>query len=507
MRSMNIKGLRSGCLLGLLSLNLSCGQSVPSSATPTDTPNPTASKSTTTSGSHPNSGAWISFEKWIQKCDTLPPNRKLGMTLPPKEILPMQNLNEFRAVLNRFMELQLTGPLSQANHWVGEATPDESFFDTSRVYFERGGIPFQPFTQKLTLGANSTVLFHGDLHGDLHSLNTWLKHLNDEGILNGFKIQSPDTHMIFLGDYTDRGAYGVEVMYVLLRLRVENPSQVWMARGNHEDIRLTMEYGFLREANTKYGPEFPVKPLSRIYDFLPVVIYLGNENNFLQCNHGGMEPGYNPSALLDHPSDIGFQLLGTVRQKAFLDETPGIDSVLGSGAQLAQRNFKDHIPTSPSTPTVLGFMWNDFTITRGEAQLAIDPGRAWVYGDQLTKLILKQGSTANNRIRAIMRAHQHSSLPNALMRRLVHSKGVFRHWQESIPPAPSEQTASLQNMNIETETERSLVDGAVYTFNVAPDSYYGTGNKYDFDAFGMLRFGTHFKDWKLEVFNLTNIKW
>ena len=504
MRPLNMKTLQSGWLLTLLSLNLSCGQGVQT------TPAPQAKEvdiTTTRDTPQPEDNAWISFEDWIKKCDPLPPNRKLGMALPDKSLLPMQDLAEFRAVLDRFFELQLTGPLSEGGNWVNSNKPAPTFYDTSRVYFERGGIPFQPFTQKIFLSAESNVLLHGDLHGDVHSLNAWLKHLNDEGMVNGFKIQSPDTHMVFLGDYTDRGAYGVEVMYVLLRLRVENPDHVWMARGNHEDIRLTMEYGFLREANAKYGPEFPIKPLSRIYDFLPVVIYLGHQTNFVQCNHGGVEPGYNPSELLDHQSDIAYQLIGDIKQQTFLSETPGIDSVLGNGAQLAHSNFKDHTPTSPSTPTVLGFMWNDFSLTKGEAQLAIDPGRAWVYGDRLTQLILKQGSTSKHRIRAIMRAHQHSSLPNPMMRRLVHSNGVFRHWQESIPPSQSEQMSSLSGLKLETGDQRPLVDGAVYTFNVAPDSYYGAGNKYDFDTFGILHLGAEFEQWKLEVINLTNIKW
>jgi hypothetical protein len=94
-----------------------------------------------------------------------------------------------------------------------------------------------------------------------------------------------------------------------------------------------------------------------------------------------------------------------------------------------------------------------------------------------------------------------------MMRRLVHSKGVFRHWQESIPPSQSEQLSSLSRLKLETGNQRPLVDGSVYTFNVAPDSYYGAGNKYDFDTFGILHLGAEFEQWKLEVVNLTNIKW
>jgi hypothetical protein len=228
----------------------------------------------------------------LAKCNSLPPNRKLNGRLPNNDQLPLKDLKEFKWLLDQFFEKQLTGPLSVDENWLGNKPSKETFFNTSKVYFEKGGIPFEPFAQKLNLNPESKVLFHGDLHGDLHSLNEWLKHLNREGLLDGFKATDPNLNLMFLGDYTDRGAYGVEVMYVLLRLRVENPGQVWMARGNHEDIQLTMNYGFLKEATAKYGPEFPIKRLSRIYDFLPVVIYAGHGHDYIQCNHGGMEPGY-----------------------------------------------------------------------------------------------------------------------------------------------------------------------------------------------------------------------
>ena len=94
-----------------------------------------------------------------------------------------------------------------------------------------------------------------------------------------------------------------------------------------------------------------------------------------------------------------------------------------------------------------------------------------------------------------------------MMRRLVHSHGVFRHWQETRPPSPEENEGSLQALKLETGIRRKLVEGAAYTFNVAPDSNYGLGNRYDFDTFGILTFAETFANWELEVVNLTNIRW
>ena len=38
-------------------------------------------------------------------------------------------------------------------------------------------------------------------------------------------------------------------------------------------------------------------------------------------------------------------------------------------------------------------------------------------------------------------------------------------------------------------------------FNVAPDSYYGVGNAYKFDTYGILMTANKFVDWNLRVVN------
>ena len=504
---MNMSTLRTSLLAGLLSLNLSCGQSSQGIQTSAQAKSVLLPEENPEGIQH-STVPLRSFDDWITQCQDLPANRTLNGRLPGNDQLPLKDLTEFKWLLDQFLENQLTGPLSTEANWLGQKPSKDTFFNTSKAYFERDGIPFEPFAQKLKLGTDAKILFHGDLHGDVHSLNEWLKHLNREGLLKGFKVTSPKVNLVFLGDYTDRGSYGVEVMYVLLRLRVENPGHVWMARGNHEDIQLTMNYGFLKEATSKYGPEFPIKRLSRIYDFLPVVIYVGHGNDYIQCNHGGVEPGYRPADLLDHPRSIAFHLLGDLKQQSFLTTHPEVQPILGNnGNRIAGTNFKDFTPTSPTTPTILGFMWNDFTLTSDEEDLTIFPGRAWVYGKKLTHFVLQEGSSQENRIKAIFRAHQHFGIPNPMMRRLVHSHGVFRHWQESSAPSAFENDNSMKALNLETESKRKLVAGSAYTFNVAPDSNYGAGNHYDFDTFGILNLSERFEDWELEVVNLTHIRW
>jgi len=70
----------------------------------------------------------------------------------------------------------------------------------------------------------------GDLHGDLESLVDILKGSSFLERMN----RNHDGLMIFLGDYGDRGAYSVEIYYVVLRLKLLFPEQVVLMRGNHE---------------------------------------------------------------------------------------------------------------------------------------------------------------------------------------------------------------------------------------------------------------------------------
>ena len=90
-----------------------------------------------------------------------------------------------------------------------------------------------------------------------------------------------------------------------------------------------------------------------------------------------------------------------------------------------------------------------------------------------------------------------------MMRRLIAGKGLFRHWHEhdSLTHANASAAVLRSACKLEHGTERPLKDGSVWTFNVSPDSYYGRGNSYKFDTYGVLTTGEVFADWKLRVVN------
>jgi hypothetical protein len=451
------------------------------------------------------------YEDWIAACRKLPSNRSLKGRYPPKESLPLKDFAEFDAILSAFMEQSQKGALRQSAAWVG-AGPEEEFFDVSRAYFLRpalgvGGIRFQPFAQKLSVLAESEVFFRGDLHGDVQSFVTDLEWLNSQKYLKGFEITRTNFYMLFLGDYTDRGMYGTEVLYTIFRLKLANPDRVFLARGNHEDISLQMRYGYAHEGRAKFGQAFNagLTRIARAYDFLPVVIYLESGPNAIQCNHGGMEPGYDPRALLEAEGPVRYQFLGKVKQQEFLLKNPSWSaSFTSSGRDLARRNFQDFEPQDPVSPMVLGFMWNDFTVVSDEAAFALDPDRAFIYGESATQYILQKGSSPKRKLQAVFRAHQHSSQLTPMMRRLVASSGVHRHWQSKDSLALLDATPQELKKHVEQEENRAIPTGSVWTFNVSPDSYYGEGCGFTFDTFAILKPAAEFETWRLRIVNVTN---
>jgi hypothetical protein len=137
-----------------------------------------------------------------------------------------------------------------------------------------------------------------------------------------------------------------------------------------------------------------------------------------------------------------------------------------------------------------------------ESQFVLDPGRAFVHGRLSTEYLLRLASTKDKKVHAVFRGHQHSSILNPMMRRLVASKGLFRLWQNSDSPALAEAPPSQLSKLLEHDEVRSIPPGSVWTFNVGPDSVYGERCGFNFDTFAILKLEKQFSDWRLKVINV-----
>jgi len=82
----------------------------------------------------------------------------------------------------------------------------------------------------IRLPRSGEVTVVGDLHGDFASL-TYI--LADSSFMEKASNQQ-DAHLVFLGDYGDRGPYSPEVYCTVLNLKAKFPDKVVLLQGNHE---------------------------------------------------------------------------------------------------------------------------------------------------------------------------------------------------------------------------------------------------------------------------------
>ena len=98
------------------------------------------------------------------------------------------------------------------------------------------------------LRVNGNVTVIGDVHGQFFDLYGIIK--------KAHKPESLNNHLLFLGDYVDRGAYGPEIVLTLLALKTRYPKNIHLLRGNHESREMTEQFNFREQCLEIYDSEF-----------------------------------------------------------------------------------------------------------------------------------------------------------------------------------------------------------------------------------------------------------
>lgn|GEM_PF-4103201 len=420
----------------------------------------------------------INFWEWELACQKICAGKNSTQKSP---LTKAMLLNQVAAYCNA----QANTNLADKNKWVNTsflglfntAMPNPEFFQ---------GKVFEPFVQKITVGPDAATAFHGDLHGDILSLNAFIKSLWQQGYMdqqNPFKIVDPNFTIVFLGDYTDRGDWGAEVIYTILELWLQNPEQVILVRGNHEDLLVNNYYGFSSELNNKFG-EYLMPQISKIYNYMPVALFVQSGSDAFLCCHGGLEFGFEHAhALLNATGSNRYVLIHALsREKRVHSFSPEYRNSFTGGS------CNNVISPRPAN---IGFMWNDFEFCNKGKQTQFvhyQEGRGWEFPEYFTKYLLSLDSTPSCAIRGVFRAHQHNdrTLPRILNHDNVsdpEDAGVAKLWL----PIGAKQPAG------------KLWDGIVCTFCVSPNTPYGMIGNYNFDSFGILKTAEKFEDWHLDM--------
>eukprot|EP00727_Mastigamoeba_balamuthi_P012495 m51a1_g7869 putative calcineurin catalytic subunit (511) ;mRNA; f:327-3715 len=119
----------------------------------------------------------------------------------------------------------------------------------------------------------------GDLHGQLYDLLA----------MTAAAGEPPATRFLFLGDYVDRGSFGVETCLYLLGMKVAQPASVWMLRGNHECRLVSEHFNFKCECDAKYGRGL-WEAFMELFDCLPLAAEATSALGRFLFVHGGISP-------------------------------------------------------------------------------------------------------------------------------------------------------------------------------------------------------------------------
>ena len=116
----------------------------------------------------------------------------------------------------------------------------------------------------------------GDIHGQYFDLCHMLG-----------KAGSPDQiNYLFLGDYVDRGIYGLEVMILLMSIKLSYPQRCVLLRGNHESRSMTENFTFRSEILEAYDEQVYEMFLD-VFNALPLACII--DEKYLAM-HGGISP-------------------------------------------------------------------------------------------------------------------------------------------------------------------------------------------------------------------------
>ena len=120
------------------------------------------------------------------------------------------------------------------------------------------------------------VVIFGDTHGQFADL---LRFIGKVGA-------PPKNHLLFLGDYCDRGRKSLEILLLLFCYKLLHPSHVQILRGNHECTKMNRIYGFYEECRRNYDIQM-WKKFQVIFNEMPLCCLVAGR---IICMHGGISP-------------------------------------------------------------------------------------------------------------------------------------------------------------------------------------------------------------------------
>jgi protein phosphatase len=176
-----------------------------------------------------------------------------------------------------------------------------------------------PFVEMYNVIPGKYIVF-GDIHGSVHSLTRSLLRFQTKKILKGFKLKK-GYNIVFLGDLVDKGQYGYETLYLVLKLKKENPKNVYVIRGNHDGSESLNRYTGFKYQLGQISEESSYKNILNCVSKFPAAIFFRINNTFIQMCHGGFAEGFDTSKL-----SVGLNTISAQEEEDFQWSDFGGDS-------------------------------------------------------------------------------------------------------------------------------------------------------------------------------------
>ncbi|UXI16228.1 hypothetical protein NH340_JMT02171 [Sarcoptes scabiei] len=133
------------------------------------------------------------------------------------------------------------------------------------------------------LDIESPCFVLGDLHGNLEDL------LHFSRVLWKSSPFINQARYLFLGDYVDRGPYGVECLVYLFCMKILAPNHFLLLRGNHEIREIQEQFSFYEECCDRFSLKL-WEQINSALDYMPISAMIDGR---LFCAHGGIPISIN----------------------------------------------------------------------------------------------------------------------------------------------------------------------------------------------------------------------
>jgi len=324
----------------------------------------------------------------------------------------------------------------------------------------------------------------GDLHGSISALVSNLSQLIHDGYLKLIEksteafdlvITNQNFYMILLGDYTDRCQDGVFVLSLLAQLKMANPDNVFLLKGNHENAEINYRDGLHAEFCTKFffnsinnteNKESFNKNIKTLwlamqdfYNTLPSALFFVIDNKILHFSHGGFDPHVCVSDVIKKNKKV------VSITSIYTKTIPSIDTQEDLCIKQMNEDAQKH--DEPD----YWYLWADFS---GKKSSTFKESRGINMGTNITTQYIKDAKKDGYEI-TFIRGH---SDKNFGMKLIEPNNDIPVHWKKVVTSLPTNTTQITSTNNTHTCTNIPFnLLGNIMTFSCASGIFLSNKNK------------------------------